>query len=127
MVRTNVLYANGLTGSVTVNWSDESFRKPTNKIEILGEHGKIIADQHELKIYLDRPTHSYVKGWNTAYITDCFSPVPFYVRGNEFTRQIYHFVERALDPSLPNLCGFSDATATQEVIDMVFADAGVEK
>jgi predicted dehydrogenase len=126
MVRTNVLYDNGLVGSLTTNWSDDSFRKPTNKIEILGEHGKILADQHELKVYLNRPDPPYVKGWNTVYITDCFTPVPFYVRGNEFTRQIDHFVERAMNPSKPNLCGFSDASLTQDVIDMVFADAGVE-
>jgi predicted dehydrogenase len=127
MVRTNVLYDNGLVGSLIVNWSDESFRKPTNRIEILGENGKILADQHELKVYLNRPAPPYAKGWNTVYITDCFTPVPFYVRGNEFTRQIDHFAERAMDPGKPNLCGFSDATVTQEVIDMVFADAGVEK
>jgi predicted dehydrogenase len=127
MVCTNVVYSNGLTGSLTVNWSDESFRKPTNKVEILGEHGKILADQHQLKIYLNRAAPPYVKGWNTEYITDCFTPVPFYVRGNEFTRQICHFVERVLDPAKPNLSGFSDATVTQEVIDMVFADASVEK
>ena len=123
VIRTNVLYGNGLTGSLTVNWSDESFRKPTNKIEILGEHGKILADQHELKIFLSRPVSPYVKGWNTVYITDCFTPVPFYVRGNEFTRQIYHFAERVMDPTQANLSGFSDATKTQEVIDMVLADA----
>ena len=127
MVRTNVVYASGLTGSLNVNWSDESFRKPSNKIEIMGEYGKILADQHELKIYLTRATAPYVKGWNTVYITESFTSVPFYVRGNEFTRQIYHFVERSLDPSLPNISGFSDAMATQEVIDMVLTDAGVEK
>jgi predicted dehydrogenase len=127
MVRTNVVYASGLTGSLTVNWSDESFRKPTNKIEILGEQGKILADQHELKVHLNRAQTPYVKGWNTIYITDCFTPVPIYVRGNEFTRQIYHFVDRAQNPAGANLSGFTDATVTQEVIDMVFADAGVEK
>jgi predicted dehydrogenase len=127
IVRTNVIYANGLTGSLMVNWSDSSFRKPANKIEILGEDGKILADQHDLKLYLNRPYPPYVTGWNTVYITDCFNAVPFYVRGNEFTREMFHFVERALDPTQPNLSSFSDATMTQEVIDMVFADAGVEK
>jgi predicted dehydrogenase len=127
MVSTTVLYPSGLTGSLTVNWSDESYRKPTTKLEILGEHGKIVADQYELKIYLNRPVSPYVKGWNTVYLADCFAPVPIYVRGNEFTRQIYHFVDRAQNPVRPNLSAFLDATATQEVIDMVFADAGVEK
>lgn len=124
IVRTNVLYPDGLSGSLTVNWSDESFRKPTNKLEILGENGKILADQHELKIYLNHAIAPYGKGWNTVYITEAFTSVPFYVRGNEFTRQIYHFADRVLDPTQPNLSGFSDAAITQEVIDMVFADGG---
>jgi len=123
IVRVNVIYSDGLAGSLTANWSDQSYRKPTNKIEILGEHGKILADQYELKIYLNRAVDPYVKGWNTAYITNCFTPVPFYVRGNEFTRQIFHFADSVLDPTQPNLSGFSGAAVTQEVIDMVFADA----
>ncbi len=123
-MRTNVVYQSGLTGSLTVNWSDESFRKPTNKIEILGEGGKIMADQHELKLYLRRAVPPYKKGWNTVYVTDTFTSVPFYVRGNEFTSQLFHFVERAQDPLRPNMSGFSDATCTQEVIDWVIADAG---
>jgi scyllo-inositol 2-dehydrogenase (NADP+) len=125
MVRTNVVYDSGLTGSISVNWSDESYRKPTNKIEILGESGKILADQHELKLYLQRAVPPYSAGWSTLYITDTFTPVPFYVRGNEFTRQLFHFAERVQDPSQPNLSGFPDATVTQEVIDMILADAGM--
>jgi len=126
MVRTNIVYENGLRGSIYVNWSDQSYRKPTNKIEILGEHGKLLADQHELKLYLDYAVLPFSIGWNTIYITDCFTQVPFYVRGNEFTRQLFHFVERVQDPAQPNLAGFSDASVTQEVIDMVLADAGLE-
>jgi predicted dehydrogenase len=127
LVRTNVIYDSGLTGSLTINWSDPSYRKPTNKIEILGELGKIYADQHELKIFLNSAAPPYVKGWNSAYITDSFTPVPFYVRGNEFTRQLFYFAERVQDPTRPNLAAFSEATMTQEVIDMVLADAKVEK
>jgi predicted dehydrogenase len=123
MFCTHALYENGLVGSLNVNWSDESYRKPTNKLEILGENGKIIADQHELRIFLSGDRAPYVKGWNTIYITDIFSPVPFYVRGNEFTRQIYHFAETALDQSRPNLSGFTEGAATQAVMDMVLADA----
>jgi predicted dehydrogenase len=121
--RTTVLYPDGLAGTLNVNWSDLSYRKPANKIEVLGERGKLLADQHELKLFLNEAVDPYVKGWNTVYITDCFTPVPFYVRGNEFTRQLCHFTERVLDPSLPNHSSFADAAITQELIDMVFADA----
>jgi predicted dehydrogenase len=124
IVRTNVIYDNELTGSITVNWSDNSCRKPTNKIEILGEHGKLLVDQHEMKLYMNRPAPPFVRGWNRIDITESFAAVPFYVRGNEFTRQIYYFVDRAIDASQPNLASFSEAALTQEVIDMVLADAG---
>ena len=127
MVHTNVIYSNGLTGSLAVNWSDASYRKPTNKVEILGKNGKIIADQHELKIFLNSAVPPYITGWNVGYITDTFTPVPFYVRGNEFTRQLFHFAERAQHPDQRNLSDFSDATITQEVIDMVLTDAGMER
>jgi predicted dehydrogenase len=126
VVQTDVLYKSGLKGSLTVNWSDANYRKPTNKIEVVGERGKILADQHELKLILNEDFAPYQAGVNTFYITDSFTPVPFYVRGNEFSRQLFHFAECAKNPAVSNLSSFSDATMTQEVIDMVLADAGVD-
>lgn len=123
VVRTTFLYADGMVGSLFVNWSDESCRKPTNKLEILGEEGKILADQHELKIYLKHERAPYRQGWNTIYITDLFTPVPFYVRGNEFTRQIYHFVDCVLNPSQTNTSSFIEAAKTQEIMDWIFTDS----
>lgn len=123
IVRSTFVYPGGLTGGLYVNWSDESCRKPTNKLEILGEEGKLQADQHELKIYLKKERAPFRQGWNTVYITDLFTPVPFYVRGNEFTRQIYHFVDCVLDPAKPNLSSFAEAAKTQQVMDWIFADS----
>ncbi|HKP95029.1 MAG TPA: Gfo/Idh/MocA family oxidoreductase [Fibrobacteria bacterium] len=122
-VRATLLYPQGLVGGLYVNWSDESCRKPGNKVEILGEEGKIVADNHELKVYMKREKGAYRQGWNTIYITDLFNNVPFYVRGNEFTRQIYHFVDCVLDPGLANQSSFADAALTQEIIDVIFADS----
>jgi scyllo-inositol 2-dehydrogenase (NADP+) len=124
MVRTTFLYNSGLEGSVLVNWSDESYRKPTNRIEVFGERGKITADQHELKIFLKEEAEGYVKGWNTAYITDVFTPVPFYVRGYEFTRQLFHFAELARAKA-ENIASFDEGAITQHVLDMILSDAGV--
>lgn len=123
VVRSTFLYPGGMVGGLYVNWSDESCRKPTNKIEVLGEEGKLLADQHELKIYLKKEKGPYRQGWNTLYITDLFTSVPFYVRGNEFTRQIYHLVDAALAPGRQNLSGFAEAAETQEVMDWIFADS----
>jgi predicted dehydrogenase len=123
-VNATFLYKNGISGTINVNWSDESYRKPTNKIEVFGSKGKILADQHGFKIFMknELQSHNLREGWNTRYITDVFKPVPFYVRGNEFTAQLYHFVECIKDKEKKNNCSFRDATNTLEVIEGIFND-----
>lgn len=121
---TTMLYKNGVSGTLYVNWSDTSYRKPTNKMEIFGLGGRILADQHSLKIFLNQDNEQFNmrQGWNTLYITDIFKPVPFYVRGNEFTRQLYHFVDCIQGKAARNLCSFADGVATLEVIENLFND-----
>lgn len=121
---TTMLYENGISGTLYVNWSDTSYRKPTNKMEIFGLGGRILADQHSLKIFLNQPNEEFNmrQGWNTLYITDLFKPVPFYVRGNEFTRQLYHFVDCIQGKVDKNECTFADGVATLEVIEKLFND-----
>ena len=118
------IYQNGITGQLNINWSDTSYRKPTNKIEIFGDNGRILADQHSLKIFLNKPNTQYSlkQGWNTKYITDVFKPVPFYVRGNEFTRQLYYFIECIQNKQANNQCTFADGANTLEVIENIFND-----
>jgi predicted dehydrogenase len=119
-----MLYKAGISGTLNVNWSDESFRKPTNKIEIFGSKGKLVADQHSLKVYLKTENKDFKlrEGWNTFNITDLFKPVPFYVRGNEFTSQLYHFVGCIQDKKKQNMCTFKDATYTLDIIEKIFLD-----
>jgi len=123
-VSATFLYKDGASGTIYINWSDESYRKPTNKIEIFGTKGKVLADQHSLKIFLKKENteRKLRKGWNTLYITDIFKPVPFYVRGNEFTRQLYHFVDSINDRTIKPVCSFEDGLKTLEVIDDIFTD-----
>ena len=123
-VSSTFLYNNGMSGTIYINWSDASYRKPSNKIEIFGENGKILADQHSLKIFLNNPNDKYKlrQGWNTLYITDVFKSVPFYVRGNEFTRQLWHFVECIQGKEKTNNCTFADGVNTLEVIENIFND-----
>lgn len=119
-----MLYKSGISGTLNVNWSDESYRKPTNKIEIFGTEGKILADQHGIKIYMKNANseHNLKEGWNSIYITDVFKPVPFYVRGNEFTSELYHFIECINDRKIKNRCSFGDATGTLEAIEAILND-----
>jgi scyllo-inositol 2-dehydrogenase (NADP+) len=123
-VSSTFVYPGITRGTIYVNWSDESYRKPTNKIELFSAQGKILADQHSVKIYMksDNAEFNLRKGWNTIYITDVAENVPFYVRGNEFTRQLYHFVD-CLKTGKNSECSFEDATITQEIIEKMYKDA----
>jgi len=125
IVSSTFLYKNGCSGTLYVNWCDTSYRKPANKLELFGSKGKILADQHGIKIFLneDDKLTGYKKGWNTVYITDIFTPVPFYVRGNEFTRQLYHFADTILGNEKGDICTFTDGYNAQNVMHQLFVDA----
>ncbi len=124
IVSSTLLYKNGCSGTLYVNWSDSSYRKPSNKLELFGSNGKLLADQHGMKIFLNetKEGYDYRKGWNTVYITDVFTPVPFYVRGNEFTRQLYHFADCILGEEKVNKCSFQAGYETQKIIHDIFDD-----
>lgn len=124
-VSSTFLNDNNLTGSIYVNWCDHSYRKPTNRIEVTGKNGKLLADQHSLKIFLKNPDSApgYRQGWNTINITDIFKPVDYYVRGNEFTSQLYHFVN-CIKGKEESDCNFEDGTNVLEIIESIFKDSG---
>ena len=125
IVSTQFVYNKGFNGNIMVNWSDESYRKPTNVVKIFGTKGSIIADKHAYKVYLREPskTAGFDKGWNTRYITDFAKSVRFYVRGNEFTRQLDYFIDQVRDGGAENISSFSDAFITDELIDAIQKDA----
>jgi predicted dehydrogenase len=125
IVSSTFSYKNGTVGTLYVNWCDTSYRKPANKLELFGTKGKILADQHGLKIFLnaDDPETNYKKGWNTIYITDIFTPVSYYVRGNEFTRQLYYFVDSILGKETGDMCNFSSGYDAQNIMHQLFVDA----
>jgi predicted dehydrogenase len=126
IVSTTLKYDSGLVGSLYVNWSDESYRKPTNRIEVFGKRGKLLADQYGLKIYLSEPNEQQGlrAGWNSRYITDVFSNVPFFVRGLEFTAQLHHFVDCIVaGGATRSRCTLRDAADTLAVIEEMFRDA----
>jgi predicted dehydrogenase len=116
---------NGLTGTLLINWSDETYRKMSTSIMIQGEKGKIICDATELKIYLKKanPALGLEKGWTIKYITDYAIPVDFYLRGEEYSAQIDHFVAciKNRQPSAVNT--FEQALYTDKVVNMIIQDS----
>lgn len=120
-------YADGKSAQISVNWSDESFRKMTTRITIWGTAGRIYADRQECQVFLRDSVQlppGYQQGWNVRYTTDLTEPVWFYVRGEEYSAQLDYFVrcieeKRAAD----NVNSFAEAIVTDKVMAMMIADA----
>lgn len=125
IMSTNILFKNNVTCSVFVNWSDVTYRKPMMKIEFFGDKGKIMADFYGMKIYLSEAVEKYnfIEGWNSLPKNMMPDQVPFYVRGNGYTHQLYDFADEVLGKKSDSICTFRDAAETQEVIHKIFNNA----
>jgi predicted dehydrogenase len=68
---------NNVTGVLSVNWSDETYRKMSTSLTVIGNKGKIICDATEVKIYLKEANKAEClgKGWTIKYITEFAMPV----------------------------------------------------
>lgn len=123
-VYSSIILANGLSGQLVVNWSDETYRKMTISIEIDGKKGKMVADATELKIYLKEPdlSEKLDKGWNIKYITDLTPLVNFNLRGEEFSSQIDYFIDSVQGNRVENLASFKEALVTDAIIDVLNND-----
>ena len=125
MVSSTFIYNKGFSGTIITNWSDETYRKPANIVKIIGTNGKIIADKHAYKIYLKKPDlkNGFDQGWNTRYITDFAKSVRFYLRGNEFTRQLDYFIDCIQQKSTENIASFSEGLKTDILMEEITRDA----
>jgi predicted dehydrogenase len=128
-VYATIHYRDGISGQLSVNWSDESYRKMFTQITILAKKGKMIVDGQELKVFFrENPIdESYEKGWNIRWVTDLSPEVLFYVRGEEYSAQTEYFFDRIRKRSRVNINSFSSAWATDWVIDLIKTDAQSRK
>ncbi|HPJ43046.1 MAG TPA: Gfo/Idh/MocA family oxidoreductase [Spirochaetota bacterium] len=117
----------GLTGILSVNWSDETYRKMSTSLTVIGKKGKIICDATELKIYLKAPDSSEKldRGWTIKYITDLAIPVDFYLRGEEYSAQIDNFVNDVLNGKPGNINTFRQGLETDRVMELIMAESKI--
>jgi len=110
-----------VTGVLSVNWSDDTYRKMSTSITILGTSGKIISDANELKVYFKGSNfpEGYSKGWNVKYITELTEPVDFYLRGEEYSAQVDYFIKACLGKVPNNINTFHTAWQTDKAISII--------
>jgi scyllo-inositol 2-dehydrogenase (NADP+) len=125
-VYSTLRFADGATAQLSVNWSDETHRKMTTQVTLWGTGGRIYADRQEIQVYLRDtvvPPLGYQTGWNVRYTTELTAPVWFYLRGEEYSAQLDHFVQRALGRVETKTNDFTSAARTDRVIDLIIDDA----
>lgn len=125
-VYSTLQFSNGPSAHLSVNWSDESQRKMTTSVSIWGENGNLFADRQELRLYLRNPVAAmpeYEKGWNVRDTTQLTPMVDFYLRGEEYSAQLDHFVETVANKAAPNRSSFRSAAETDRAIEMIIKDA----
>ena len=120
-------YVDGATGQLSVNWSDESYRKMSTKISVWGTNGRITADRQECQVFLREP-HSdlpgFGKGWTVRFTTDLMQEVWFYLRGEEYSAQIDYFVKAIESRRTDNVNSFRSALQADRLVSMLLAEAG---
>jgi predicted dehydrogenase len=121
-----LFFEDGVSAQLSINWSDESYRKMSTKISIWGTKGNITADRQEVHVYLRDKAEvpeGYVHGWNSRNTTELTKPVFFYVRGEEYSAELDHFIKSIQGKHDVPISSFEGAAATDEAIAMLIADA----
>ncbi len=124
-VYSTLLFDDGMSGQLSVNWSDETYRKMSTQITVLGKKGKIVVDAQECRTYLREANEAegLTKGWNVRYLTELTEPVDFYLRGEEYSAQIDYFIKCVEEKRFDNVNSFSSALQTDIVVGMLRKDA----
>jgi predicted dehydrogenase len=124
----STLHYSDKSGQLCVNWSDDTHRKMSLRIEVWGSKGKLNVDRQECQVHLRdgaRPEHELARGWTTLYTTELTRPMRYYVRGEEYSAQIDHFIDCVLARRTENVNSFASALETDRVLDMIQRDAGL--
>jgi len=113
--------SNGVSGMLSVDWSDETHRKMTTSVTFSGTRGKIISDANELKVYFrdDKCPAGYTKGWNVKYVTELTEEVDFYLRGEEYSAQIDYFIKAVMGKVKNDINTFESALYTDKALQLI--------
>lgn len=127
----STLQFGGVPAQLSVNWSDESYRKMSTKVSIIGTNGRLFADRQECQLYLreiPEGLSGYTKGWNVKYTTELTEEPYFYLRGEEYSQQLDDFITAVADHKAKGQAkavenDFASAAITDKSIAMIIEDA----
>jgi predicted dehydrogenase len=129
-VYTTLYFPDGMTGQLSSNWSDESYRKLSTKMTIWGTNGRLTVDRQEVQLFLrDNVVGNPVLklGWNVLYTTELTDEVWYYLRGEEYSAQIDHFIRCIETRQTETISSFATAVETDQIVSMIVEDSGVAR
>ena len=117
----------GPTAQLSVNWSDESHRKMSTKISMIGTNGRLYADRQECQLFLREEVaglEDYATGWTVKYTTELTEDRWYYLRGEEYSGQLDDFInDVAAKKTAAGQNGFASATETDKTMAMIIENA----
>lgn len=126
-VMSTLQWNDGPTAQLSVNWSDESHRKMSTKITLIGTNGRLYADRQECQIYLREASPAlpgYVAGWNVKYTTELTEDAWFYLRGEEYSAQLDDFITAVAEKKSAAVGNtFRSAAETDRTMAMILENA----
>lgn len=120
-------FADGASGQLAVNWSDESYRKMFTRISVWGSNGRVVADRQECQIFLRTANErlpEFPRGWTVRYTTELTDPVSFYLRGEEYSAQLDYFIESVKLRRTDGTNSFRSALATDQIVATISGHNG---
>ena len=125
-VYSTLFLANGTTGQIAANWSDDSYRKMSTKLSVWGTNGRLIVDRQEAQLYVRDPSAASIPlkaGWSSFNTTTLSDNQFFYLRGEEYSAQIDHFVQAIRHDDRNAVSSFASAATTDRIVAMMVRDA----
>lgn len=120
------LHNDKIVGFNYINWSDNSVRKASNTIEIIGTKGKITTNKQEANIFLidGNSALNLQEGWNQLYVTDECTDVFYYLRGEDFSNQLLNFSDLINGKIEQSISSLEDAKNTDMLLENAYRLSG---
>jgi predicted dehydrogenase len=119
-------FKDGLSAQILANWSDDSHRKMSTRISVWGANGRMTVDRQEVQTYIRDPEVSSVPvkaGWTTSFTTELSDHPFYYLRGEEYSAQIDHFVRAVQSGDARTVSTFASAVVVDRLAAMMVQDA----
>ena len=116
----NLIYDNGLIGSLEIDWSRSIYRIPYTSIEINGDYGSIIVDDDGAELIIDSDNSPMKEGRYYYSSTDLYEGNYFDIAGGYYSKQTEAFINFAKTNEKGDLSDYRQSLGVQLIIDSLY-------